>query len=265
MPAFLVFASTMLLASLDLPIQGPFPESRPDISEQSGKKSETPRKQQDHALDEAERTDGETGDDEKEKQPEPYIPPPIEKEDSALFAACTTELKAMGAAFSEVNRIDDGNGCGIDRPLEVKSLGNGVALSPPGTLRCQAAVNLARWTRDVVAPMLKKAQPEEILAEVNQASAYVCRKRNGAENGKISEHAHGHAIDIAGFTFKSGRTFTIAPRQEDSTLNGAFQRAITSAACLYFSTVLDPGSDKAHETHLHLDTLKRRSGYRYCW
>ena len=76
---------------------------------------------------------------------------------------------------------------------------------------------------------------------------------------------HGNAIDIAGFTFKSGKTFTIAPREEDATLNGAFQRTIASAACLYFSTVLDPGSDKAHETHLHLDTLKRKGGYRYCW
>ena len=241
------------------------PESRPDVSKTSTEDVEKPKDQQDRAAGKPEPTDGETVGDEREKQPEPSAPPPIEKEDPGLFAACTAELKAMGAAFSEVKRIDDGDGCGIDRPIDVKSLGSGIVLSPPGTLRCHAAVNLARWTRDVVAPMLKKAQPQEILAEVNQASAYVCRKRNGAETGKVSEHAHGHAIDIAGFTFKSGRTFTIAPRQEDSTLNGAFQRAIASAACLYFSTVLDPGSDKAHETHLHLDTLKRKGGYRYCW
>jgi hypothetical protein len=113
--------------------------------------------------------------------------------------------------------------------------------------------------------MLEKSRPEETLASVDQASAYVCRNRNSAETGKISEHARGTAIDIAGFTFRSGKTFTIAPREEDSTLNGAFQRAITSAACLYFSTVLDPGSDKAHETHLHLDMLARKGGYRYCW
>nr|WP_312858622.1 extensin family protein [Rhizobium sp. G21] len=93
----------------------------------------------------------------------------------------------------------------------------------------------------------------------------MCRNRNSASNGKISEHAHGSAVDIAAFTFKSGATLTISPREEDSTLNGAFQRAVASAACLYFSTVLDPGSDAAHETHLHLDTLTRKGGYRYCW
>ena len=171
----------------------------------------------------------------------------------------------MGVEFTEVKRIDEQNGCGIDKPLEVKSVGGGVTLAPPGTLRCQTAVNLARWTRDVVIPMLKKTQPTETLVQVNQASTYVCRKRNNAETGKISEHAHGNAVDIAGFTFKSGKAFTISPREEDSTLNGAFQRAIATAACLYFTTVLDPGSDKAHETHLHLDVLKRKGGFRYCW
>jgi hypothetical protein len=28
--------------------------------------------------------------------------------------------------------------------------------------------------------------------------------------------------------------------------------------------VLDPGSDAAHETHLHLDVIDRRNDYRYC-
>jgi hypothetical protein len=191
--------------------------------------------------------------------------PPIGKEDPAAFARCSTALSALGAEFKEVARVDDGDGCGIDRPLLVTSLGKGVTLSPPGQMRCETALSLTRWTRDVVTPFLQKAQPGETLAAVNQASAYVCRKRNSASAGKISEHARGNAVDIAGFTFKSGEAFTIAPREEDSTLNGAFQRAIASAACLYFSTVLDPGSDAAHETHLHLDTLARKGGYRYCW
>lgn len=196
---------------------------------------------------------------------EPLAAPPIEKEDPAGHASCVAALASLDVTFRELSPIDDGEGCGIDRPLEVTTIGGGVALVPPAIMRCQAAVNLARWTRDVVIPMLRKAQPGEKLAAVDQASAYICRKRNGAGSGKISEHARGTAIDIAGFTFQSGKTFTIAPREEEPTLNGAFQRSIAAAACLYFSTVLDPGSDAAHETHLHLDTLKRKGGYRYCW
>ena len=241
----------------------PVPEPRPDIASPGDAGPADEVKKPDNLT--PEDTQPKPPADSGEGEPEAYVPPPIDKEDPRVYALCTAELKSMGAEFKEMARIDDGNGCGIDRPIEVRSLGGGVKLSPSGTMRCQAAVNLARWTRDVVVPSLKKAQPQEVLAEVNQASAYVCRKRNGAETGKISEHARGGAVDMAGFTFKSGRSFTIAPREEDSTLNGAFQRSITSAACLYFATVLDPGSDKAHETHLHLDTLKRKGGYRYCW
>ncbi|MBC7084727.1 MAG: extensin family protein, partial [Firmicutes bacterium] len=36
------------------------------------------------------------------------------------------------------------------------------------------------------------------------------------------------------------------------------------AACLYFTTVLSPGSDDAHKDHLHLDVIERKSGYRFC-
>ena len=53
-------------------------------------------------------------------------------------------------------------------------------------------------------------------------------------------------------------------RQDDGTAEAAFQRALNALACLYFTTVLSPGSDAAHQDHLHLDVIKRRSGFRYC-
>uniref|UniRef100_UPI002617FC8A extensin family protein n=1 Tax=uncultured Rhizobium sp. TaxID=155567 RepID=UPI002617FC8A len=42
------------------------------------------------------------------------------------------------------------------------------------------------------------------------------------------------------------------------------QRSLNAMACLYFTTVLSPGSDAAHQDHLHLDVIKRNSGFRYC-
>lgn len=251
---------------MDLPPTVPVPERRPTIgsgAENVEQPSEQPETETEAPTEADPKRAGEANQDSGPLPTDPALS--IDTEDPAGFAACTAELTAIGAQFALLERIDDGNGCGIDRPLELRTLGNGVTLSPPGTMRCATAVNLARWTRDVVVPMLRKSQPAERLSAVDQASAYVCRKRNGADTGKISEHARGTAIDIAGFTFASGRTFKIQPREQEPTLNGAFQRAIASAACLYFSTVLDPGSDAAHETHLHLDTLIRKGGYRYCW
>jgi hypothetical protein len=263
----LLAACLLSTGGTPLPHIVPIPEPRPEVAAPSVEEPSERNTPEEDPVDSSteEPADSAQSKDDQDSKPDSNAPPPIEVEDPKAYAACIAELKSMGVAFAEIERIDDGNGCGIDRPIEVRSLGNKIALDPPGTVRCQTAINLARWTREVVVPMLEKAQPMETLATVNQSSAYVCRKRNGASTGKISEHAHGNAVDIAGFIFKSGKTFTIAPRQEDPTLNGAFQRAIASAACLYFSTVLDPGSDKAHEAHLHLDTLKRKGGYRYCW
>jgi hypothetical protein len=44
----------------------------------------------------------------------------------------------------------------------------------------------------------------------------------------------------------------------------AIQRAFNAIACLYFTTVLSPGSDPTHQDHMHLDVIKRKNGYRYC-
>ncbi|MCR6500289.1 extensin family protein [Shinella sp. CPCC 101442] len=186
-------------------------------------------------------------------------------EDSTAEAACRSDLKTLGVTFEEAPVVNDGKACGIDRPVLLKALPGGVKVEPEATVRCDTARQLARWLDGSVKPSLDAAMPGETIAALSQASAYVCKNRNGAEEGKISEHAFGNALDIAGFTLKSGKTITIRPADKEPTLEGAFQRAITEAACLYFTTVLDPGSDAAHQNHLHLDVKERRGGYRYCW
>lgn len=188
----------------------------------------------------------------------------VTPESAEDHAACVSALTTLGVAFTEEKRIDDGEGCGIDKPVSVSGLAGGIALQPAATMTCPAARALAQWTRDSVVPAARAAFPEESLQSLETASAYVCRLRNNAERGKISEHARGNAVDISAFTFSSGERVDIHPRREDSTLSGAFQRAVTAAACLYFTTVLDPESDAAHEKHLHLDVLARKGGYRYC-
>ena len=36
------------------------------------------------------------------------------------------------------------------------------------------------------------------------------------------------------------------------------------SACRRFTTVLGPGSDSYHESHIHLDLIERRKGFRMC-
>ncbi len=286
----LSLVSILILSSAALPQKGPLPEKKPvtaevpvpaekpdgEAKEEKGKEeqkpaTEDPAPTKDH---EKSATAGEDNKDsppvdekatveKPEAKPEPVLT--IKPEDGKDYAACLADLKAIGAVFEETKRIDDGKGCGIDKPLTVTTVLPGITLKPEGTMRCETALELARWTKDAVLPAAKAALEEEgPLTTINQASSYVCRLRNNAKTGKISEHARGNAIDIASFTFKSGKSIEIQPRDEDSTLAGAFQRAVTATGCLYFETVLDPGSDEAHENHLHFDVIERKGGYRYC-
>ncbi|WP_411032965.1 extensin family protein [Shinella sp. BYT-45] len=240
-----------LAGAAELPKDGPLPVSRPE--QQPADEAE--KMPAGDAKAEAERKAKEEEEKARERP----------KENAEEQAACRAALKEIGAAFDEAPAINDGKACGIDRPVLLKSLPGGVKVEPEATLRCDTALQLARWMEGSVKPSLEAAMPGEAITGLSQASAYVCRNRNGAEDGKISEHAFGNAVDIAGFTLKSGKTLTVRPADKDATLEGAFQRAITEAACLYFTTVLDPGSDAAHQNHLHLDVKERRGGYRYCW
>lgn len=298
----IALACLALLTSAGLPATGPVPEEKPATAD-TAKPAETKKDDQPEAADDK-KPDTAVSEQEgsapaevvtpqakpaQEDQPsatekpadtpkdtdtaKPETKPVVEEkpkltikpEDPKEYASCLVDLKAMGAVFKEENRIDDGNGCGIDKPLTVETVLPGIDLKPEGKMRCETALELAKWTRDAVLPAAKAAMEKDgPVTAINQASSYVCRLRNNASTGKISEHARGNAIDIASFTFKSGETLAIQPRDEDSTLAGAFQRAVTATGCLYFETVLDPGSDEAHENHLHFDVIERKGGYRYC-
>lgn len=189
----------------------------------------------------------------------------VAPEDPKQFAACQAELKTLGTVFETAAAIDDGDGCGMSNPVVVREILPGIKLSPEATFRCETALQLAHMTRETIIPAARIALADKgELKAIQQASAYVCRNRNSAASGKISEHAYGNAIDIAGLEFDKGSVPMVIAAQDDATLPAAFQRSLNAAACLYFTTVLSPGSDDAHKDHLHLDVIERKSGYRFC-
>lgn len=201
-------------------------------------------------------------DDKKADTPEPEPKP--EPEDMAAYRQCLTDLRATGAKFREADPLKAEGQCGIEAPVELTETGDGIRIEPPAITRCETALALSRWSASTLVPSARIALPEKKVASIANASTYICRNRNSAENGKISEHARGNAIDIAAIAFSDGETLVMKPRQEDSDMEGALQRSLTASACLFFTTVLSPGSDEAHEDHLHLDVMKRKDGYRYC-
>jgi hypothetical protein len=157
--------------------------------------------------------------------------------------------------------IASGGACPVAAPLDVTALGSGVALTPQAILTCRTAEGLALWVRDSLVPASKKylgAVPNKVVHD----SAYVCRSRNNAPGGRLSEHATANAIDIAAIGFADRPPVAIGRGAAAS--EKIFEMAIRRESCAFFTTVLGPGSNAAHATHFHFDAAQRRGGYRLC-
>jgi hypothetical protein len=74
----------------------------------------------------------------------------------------------------------------------------------------------------------------------------------------------GIATDLVSIALADKRRIAVAfPADAKET---AFLHAMRKAACGWFTTVLGPGSDAAHATHMHFDILRHGSSenYRIC-
>lgn len=196
-------------------------------------------------------------------------PPAFEalRESDFDYAACRLGLAMLGADHVEVPALTDPGerDCGIARPVELRAIQPGVTLEGGAVMRCDTARALALWLREMVIPAAARLPGSPRLTSLATGTGYACRGVvGGASEARISEHALGNAIDIAGFGFSDGTRLEIAPTADRGDLAVAFQKAVQGSACLYFPTVLGPGSNAAHDDHLHLDIKARRGGFRLC-
>jgi hypothetical protein len=186
---------------------------------------------------------------------------PASPETLAEESACQERLVKLGVRFEPVPAIVNGQ-CGAPYPLRVSALPDGLEISAPATLVCPLAEALARWAREVIVPEAAR-HLEARPARIAIGTSYECRNQNRQASGKLSEHAFANGVDISGFDFKGRKAVTIGDHAPE-TPEALFQQAIRTQACSYFTTVLGPGSDAAHATHLHLDLRGRGRGFRLC-
>jgi hypothetical protein len=151
--------------------------------------------------------------------------------------------------------------CGIEHPLMLKAIvladKRHIQLEPPVAMRCRLAGAVAQWIIEDVAPIV--AASGQSLAALSGVGAYECRGRNRVAGAKLSEHAIGNALDIGGLKLADGKIISV--QQNDMP---AFFEKVRTSACARFSTVLGPGADASHKTHVHLDLQERRHGYKMC-
>jgi len=119
------------------------------------------------------------------------------------------------------------------------------------------AVWLADKTRVTVTP---PAVVRCSFAEAIVRCSYDCRGRNRIVGAKLSEHGKGNALDVRSLKLANGTVLELT----DPQVAKEFRDRVRKDACARFSTVLGPGSDGYHESHVHVDLAERAGGYRMC-
>jgi hypothetical protein len=174
---------------------------------------------------------------------------------------CQLELAALGVPFEPTIRADespDGSTsvCHIEDPVILHPPIHGVDLAyydgsatPNVLAACGMAVSLVQTIDDVAA---------EGVTRVRHFGTYNCRTIAGSEN--LSRHAYGDAIDLYGFDWDDGTSYTVLDDYEDGvddpqTPGGRF---LYDASHRWFDAglwniVLTPNYNAAHDNHFHVD------------
>jgi hypothetical protein len=150
-------------------------------------------------------------------------------------------------------------GCGVSDAVRISSV-TGVGLSTHAVMDCTTAKSLKRWVETGMKPAVKRRGGG--VSELRVVAHYACRTRNSQKGAKLSEHAKGHAIDIAGFTLRDGSEISVLTGW-NTKKDGGVLRQMHRSACGPFGTVLGPDANRFHRDHFHFDTARYRSGS-YC-
>jgi hypothetical protein len=177
--------------------------------------------------------------------------------ENACFARRQVTLSDNIVQAAEI----DGPGiCGMTRPLKVSALANGtIAVDKTLTIDCPMVPALEAWLDTIVEPDAQTRFGQRV-ATVKVFGAYSCRGIDNMPGARLSEHAFGNAVDVAGFTLADGREIDfVRDWKKTDTQEAAFLHEVHAGACQYFTTVLGPGADVFHYNHIHLDLANHGS------
>src|SRR5690242_889727 len=136
----------------------------------------------------------------------------------------------------QASEINGKGSCGITHPLKVSAFADGsIAADPTATLGCPIVEAVGEWLRGAVQPAAVAWFGQPVVA-IRQIDDYTCRTRNSVHGAKLSEHAFGNALDVAGFILEDGRTVLVRTGWKGAKDEQGFLREVEAAACQRFST-----------------------------
>jgi hypothetical protein len=198
--------------------------------------------------------------------PSPEAAAPAAPKEGAA-STCLAKLIADGAGAEAATAPPaSAEGCGIDAPVRLSSIiadGGAVSLPDHPLVACEFAAVLADYVRLIVAP-LGQATLHAKVAAIETGPGYTCRTQDHIAGAKISAHAKGLAVDFMAITLADKRRILV--ERQTGADEASYFRAIRTAACGWFTTVLGPGSDSFHANNMHLDIEPHGSSgsYRIC-
>jgi hypothetical protein len=171
------------------------------------------------------------------------------------YDECVADLTSSGVVFEQPGAVTQ-EGCQLSGAIKLATVATpfgdvGIAGKP--AMLCSFGRQFSSWVRDVGAP-LTLAYTGQKLTQIEAGQAFACRARYDKPGAIPSEHAKGDAIDIASFVLADNRRIAVKQQGSDIPLARDLVRALRTTACGYFTTVLGPGADSAHEDHLHFDS-----------
>jgi hypothetical protein len=186
----------------------------------------------------------------------------------AAGPTCLAQLEASGVGVEAATApAPSSEGCGIASPIRLSSVtaagGDVVSLPDRPVLECEFAAVLADYIQLIVAP-LGEALLRAKVASIETGPGYDCRTQDRVVGAKVSAHAKGLAVDFVAIAFADKRRLLV--ERPTGAEEAAYFRAVRTAACGWFTTVLGPGADSFHANNVHMDIEKHGSSgsYRIC-
>jgi hypothetical protein len=169
------------------------------------------------------------------------------------YAQCVSDLTSSYVVFQQAGDMTE-QGCKLSGAIRLKAVTTAVgsvSVSGEPAMLCDFAKEFSGWVREVAAPLALGYMGQR-LARIETGEAFACRARYDKPGAVPSEHAKGNAVDIAAFVLGDGRRILV--KQQDDGMARDLVHALRMTACGYFTTVLGPGTDPAHEAHFHFDS-----------
>src|SRR5271156_2240654 len=171
-----------------------------------------------------------------------------------IAALCLASCGFPGRPERPVWRAQAENACFARKQV---TLSDTIVAAPE--IDCPMIPALEAWLNAVVEPDAQTRFGQRV-ATVNVFGAYSCRGIDNIPGARLSEHAFGNAVDVAGFTLADGREVDfLHDWKKTDTQEAAFLHEVPAGACQYFTTVLGPGADVFHYNHIHLDLANHGS------